>query len=186
MNKHVLFIQGAGEGAYEEDEKLVANLRQLLGHEYEVHYPAMQNEDEADYETWKRQIEKNLAELHGAVTVVGHSLGASILIKCLAEGDTKKIAGIFLIATPFWGGDKGWKYEGYDTLALPEGHTKQLPSNARVFFYHSRDDEIVPFAHLALYAQEFPQATIRELNGGGHQLNNDLSEVAEDIKNLKR
>ena len=186
MNKQVLFIQGAGKGAYEEDEKLVASLRQLLGHEYEVHYPAMQNEDDADYETWKRQIEKNLAELDGVIIVVGHSVGASILIKCLAEVDTKKITGIFLIATPFWGGASGWKYEGYETLVLPEDHANHLPSNARVFFYHSRDDEIVPFAHLALYAQEFPQATIRELNGRGHQLDNDLSEVGEDIKNLER
>lgn len=186
MNRHVLFIQGAGTGAYEEDKKLVASLRQLLGREYEVHYPAMQNEDDADYETWKRLIEKNLAALDARVIVVGHSVGASVLIKCLAEGDTKKITGIFLIATPFWGGDKGWKYEGYEALALPEGHAKQLPSNARLFFYHSRDDEIAPFAHLALYAQKFPQATIRELNGGGHQLNNDLSEVAEDVKSLER
>lgn len=185
MKKQVLFIQGAGEGAYKEDEKLAANLRQLLGREYEVHYPAMQNEDDADYETWKRQIEKNLAELDDEVIVVGHSVGASILIKCVAEVDTKKIAGIFLIAAPFWGGDDGWKYEGYETLALPEGHANQLPSNARIFFYHSRDDEIVPFAHLELYAQKFPEATIRELNAGGHQLDNDLSEVAEDIKSLE-
>ena len=184
MKREVLFIQGAGKGAYKEDEKLIASLRQLLGREYEVHYPAMQNEDDADYETWKRQIEKNLAELDGVVIVVGHSLGASILIKCLAEGDTKKITGIFLIATPFWGGDKGWKYEGYEALTLPEGPVDKLPANAPVFFYHSRDDEVVPFAHLALYAQKFPQATIRELNGRGHQLNNDLSEVVEDIKSL--
>ena len=185
MNKQVLFIQGAGKDAYKEDEKLVASLRQLLGREYEVHYPAMQPEDEANYETWKGQIEQNLAALDGMVIVVGHSLGASILIKCLAEGDIKKITAILLIATPFWGGDKGWKYEGYEALALPEGHAKQLPANARVFFYHSRDDEIVPFAHLALYAQKFPQATIRELNRRGHQLNNDLSEVAEDIRSLQ-
>jgi len=186
MNKQVLFIHGAGKGAYKEDEKLVASLRQLLGREYEVHYPAMQNEEDADYETWKCQIEKKLLELDGGVIVVGHSVGASILIKCLAEVETKKITGIFLIAAPFWGGDKGWKYEGYEALALPEGHANQLPANARVFFYHSQDDEVVPFAHLALYAQEFPQATIRELNGRGHQLNNDLSEVAEDVKSLKR
>ena len=185
MNKQLLFIQGAGKGAYKEDEKLVASLRQLLGHEYEVHYPAMQNEDDADYETWQRQIEKNLAALDGVIIVVGHSVGASILIKCL-EGDTKKITRIFLIATPFWGGDKGWKYEGYEALALPEGHANRLPSNARVFFYHSRDDEIVPFVHLALYAQKFPQATIRKLNGRGHQLHNDLSEVVEDIKSMER
>ena len=186
MNEQVLFIQGAGKGAYKEDEKLVASLRKLLGHEYEVHYPAMQNEDAPDYETWKHQIEKNLAELDGVVIVVGHSVGASILIKCLAEGDTKKITGVFLIATPFWGGDKGWKYEGYEALALPESHANQLPSNTPVFFYHSRDDEVVPFAHLALYAQKFPHATIRELNGRGHQLHNDLSEVAHDIKSLER
>jgi hypothetical protein len=61
MNKQVLFIQGAGKGAYKEDEKLVASLRQSLGREYEIHYPAMQNEDEATYQTWNRQIEKNLA-----------------------------------------------------------------------------------------------------------------------------
>jgi uncharacterized protein len=186
VNKQVLFIQGAGEGAHKEDEKLVASLRQLLGREYEVHYPAMQNEDDADYKTWKGQIEKNFAKLDGEVIVVGHSVGASILIKGLAEVGTKKLTGIFLIAAPFWGGDKGWKYEGYEALALPEGDANQLPSHARVFFYHSRDDEIVPFDHLALYAQKFPKATIRELNGRGHQLHNDLSEVAEDIKSLER
>jgi uncharacterized protein len=184
MKKQVLFIQGAGKDAHKEDEKLVVSLRQLLGLEYEVHYPAMQDEEDAEYETWKGQIEKKLAALEGTVIVVGHSVGASILIKYLAEGETKKITTIFLIATPFWGGDKGWKYEGYEVLALPEGNAK-LPANERIFFYHSRDDEIVPFAHLALYAQKFPQATIRELNMGGHQLNNDLSEVAEDIKSVE-
>ena len=69
MNTQVLFIQGAGKDAYKEDEKLVASLRQLLGREYEVHYPAMQNEDDPVYETWKRQIEKNLLESDGVAVV---------------------------------------------------------------------------------------------------------------------
>jgi hypothetical protein len=42
----------------------------------------------------------------------------------------------------------------------------------------------VPFAHLAIYAKKLPQATIREFDGRGHQFNNDLSEVAADIKSL--
>src|SRR5687768_880252 len=91
VNKQVLFIQGAGNGAYKADEKLVASLRQLLGREYEVHYPAMQNEDQANYETWKREIEKQFAALAGMVIVVGHSVGASIVIKCLAEGEKKRL-----------------------------------------------------------------------------------------------
>jgi len=42
----------------------------------------------------------------------------------------------------------------------------------------------VPFTHLALHAEKFPQSTIREFDGRGHQLNNDLSEVTADIKGL--
>jgi pimeloyl-ACP methyl ester carboxylesterase len=53
-----------------------------------------------------------------------------------------------------------------------------------IFLYHSRDDEWVPFAHLAMFAERIPQAIIREFDGRGHQFNNDLSEVAEDIKGL--
>jgi predicted alpha/beta hydrolase family esterase len=50
--------------------------------------------------------------------------------------------------------------------------------------YHSRNDEIVPFAHLALYAEKMPHAQIRSLERG-HQLNGDLSEVVADIKSLR-
>jgi hypothetical protein len=42
----------------------------------------------------------------------------------------------------------------------------------------------VPFAHLALYAQKLPQATLREFDRRGHQFQNDLSEVAADILGL--
>jgi len=58
------------------------------------------------------------------------------------------------------------------------------PKGAPIFLYHSRDDEIVPFAHMAIYAKKLPQATIRKFNGRGHQFNNDLSEVAKDITSL--
>ena len=84
----------------------------------------------------------------------------------------------------FWGGN-GWRYEGYEELALPEEPAAKLPTGASIFLYHCRDDEIIPFEHLTLYAQVLPQAAVRELDAGGHQLNNDLSEVARDIKALQ-
>jgi predicted alpha/beta hydrolase family esterase len=186
MNKQVLFIQGGGEGAYEEDEKLVAYLRSALGAVYEVRYPQMPNESDPDYESWKAQIKKELAVLQSEMILIGHSLGSSFLLKYLAEEKIeKRIAGIFLMATPYWGGD-GWRYEGYERIVLPEGFASELPSGAPIFLYHSRDDEIVPLAHLALYAEKLPQATIREVDGGGHQFNNKLSEVASDIANLQK
>jgi len=183
MSRQVIFIQGAGQGAYDEDEKLVDSLRDALGSGYNVLYPAMPNEDEAEYAEWRVHIEEELANMQDPVILVGHSIGGAVLIKCMSEITTKKkIAGIFLLATPFWG-SKGWLYEGYEKLALAKDFATKLPK-VPVFLYHCRDDEIAPFAHLALYAKELPEATVRELDQGGHRLNNDLTRVATDIKNL--
>jgi predicted alpha/beta hydrolase family esterase len=185
MTKHVLFIQGAGKGAYEEDKKLASSLSKALGADYEIHYPAMLDEDNAPYDQWKRQIEKELATMQGSIILAGHSVGASVIIKFMTETEVKKsIEGIFLIAAPLWGGN-GWRYEGYEELALPKGLVAKLPMGVSIFLYHCRDDEIVPFDHLALYAQVLPNAVVRELDAGGHQLNNDLSEVARDIKTFQ-
>ena len=184
MKKHVLFIHGAGEGAYAADKKLAASLQHSLGPEYDVHCPAMPDEENAPYDQWKHHIEKELATMQEPIMLIGHSVGASIIMKCMSEIEVQKpIAGIFLMATPFWGGN-GWRYEGYEELALPKGFAARLPKGASLFLYHSRDDEVVPFAHLALYAEQLPQATVREFDGRGHQFNNDLSEVATDITNL--
>ncbi len=184
MPKEVLFIQGAGTGAYDEDKKLADSLQQALGADYDVRYPVMPDEDNAPYDQWKQQIETELATISGPVLLVGHSVGASILAKCLTEIEVDtSVAGIFLISTPFWGGD-GWQYEGYQTLELPRDFALRLPQDAQIFLYHAHDDETVPFSHLALYARILPQAKVHEIESGGHQLNNDLTMIANDIMSL--
>jgi uncharacterized protein len=185
MTKHILFLQGAGEGAYKEDKELADSLRQALGSGYEVRYPAMPDEDNAPYEQWTQVIEKELGAMPEPIILIGHSVGGSVLAKWLGEMQVGKlIAGVFLISTPFWGGS-GWLYDGYEELELPDGMADRIPKDTPVFLYHCRYDETVPFEHLALYAQVLPQATVRTLEGCGHQLNNDLSEVAKDIKSLQ-
>ncbi|HLO31020.1 MAG TPA: alpha/beta hydrolase [Anaerolineales bacterium] len=179
--KQVLFIQGGGEGAYDVDKKLAGALQSALGVEYEVLYPKMPEEESSGYAAWKAEISKELAALHGKLILVAHSVGSSMLLKYLSEERTEKtIAGIFLIAAPYWGVG-GWQM---DEFTLDEDHASKLLKAFPVFFYHSRDDEVVSFAHLAFHAEKFPQATIREFDGRGHQFNNDLSEVAADIKSL--
>ena len=179
MKKQVLFIHGGGQGAYEEDKKLAASLRDVLGAAYGVRCPKMPAEDSPEYEAWKDQIAKELTALDGEVTLVGHSLGASILLKYLSEEKVEKpVAGIFLVAPPYWG-TEDWEVSEY---ALQDNFASRLPKELPMFFYHSRDDEWVPFAHLALYAEKLPQATFREFDDRGHQFNDDLSEVIQDIK----
>ena len=182
MKKSVLFIHGAGQGAYEEDGLLVASLQNSLGSAYVVRYPKMGNEESPGYADWKAQIAAELATLYDEVILVGHSVGGSVLVKYLSEGRVEKpIAGLFLIATPFWGADEFWKW---DEARLPQDAATKLASIPRIFLYHSRDDEIVPFAHLGLNAAKLPQATIREVDGHGHLFGNDLAIVAGDITSI--
>lgn len=179
MKKAVLFIHGAGEGAYEEDGLLVASLQNHLGSAWEVRYPRMQNEESPEYVDWKRQIASEMAGLEGEVVLVGHSVGAAVLVKHLSEEQTERpVAGLFLLAAPFWGSDEFWKW---DEVRLPENVAARLAHVPHVYLYHGRDDDIVPFAHLARYAATLPRATVRELGGRGHQFGNDLAEVAEDM-----
>jgi hypothetical protein len=183
MTKHVLFLHGAGAGAFEEDGLLVASLQNALGGAYDVHYPNMPEEDSATYADWKARIERALAPLDGDVMLVGHSVGSSVLVKYLSEQPLDKpISALFLLATPYWGADEFWTW---DEARLPEDVAAKLASIPRIFLYHSRDDAIVPFAHLALYAAQLPHATIRAFDGRGHQFGNDLAEVAEDIRSAE-
>ena len=181
MNKHVLFIQGGGDREdYEADAKLVTSLREALGKAYTVHYPLLSNESSPDFGR-RKQIGKQISLMKGGIILLGHSLGASMLLKYLSENEVKKkIAGIFLISTPFWTGDEDWK----QGLKLHGDFPDKLPKGVPIFLYHCRDDEEVPFEHLSLYAQKLPQASVREIANGGHQLSNNLSLVAKDIKSL--
>jgi pimeloyl-ACP methyl ester carboxylesterase len=182
MTRQILFIQGGGgEEDYAADAKLVTSLKKVLGESYEVHYPFLPNDESSPDFGRKKQIDKEVSSIKGEIILIGHSLGASMLLKYLSESTIqKKITGIFLIATPFWKGDEDWK-QGFK---LRKDFADKLPKGVPVFLYHSKDDEEVSVDHIEIYAQYLPQATIRKITEGGHQLNNDLSVIAKDIKAL--
>jgi pimeloyl-ACP methyl ester carboxylesterase len=53
-----------------------------------------------------------------------------------------------------------------------------------VYLYHGSRDGTAPLEHVRLYAKAIPYAVVRRLAGRDHQLNNDMSEVAADIRRL--
>jgi predicted alpha/beta hydrolase family esterase len=181
VTKHVLFIQGGGNGGYEADAKLVGSLKAALGNGYEVSYPQLQMDETVPDFGWCRQIGKEISNIKGDVILVAHSLGASLVLKYLSETKIrKKISGIFLIATPFWSGQESWM----KGLKLQNDFTEKLPQHIPIFLYHSMDDKEVSFDNLSVYAEKLPQAIVREIKKGGHQFSNDLQFVAKDIKTL--
>jgi predicted alpha/beta hydrolase family esterase len=182
MTKQVLFIQGGGEGVHDHwDDKLVASLRRELGSGYEIRYPRMPDEGDPHYVPWKRMLEEQLAHLDEGGVVVGHSVGATILIHTLAETALERpIAGIFLIAAPFVG-EGGWPSKDIESR---NDFATRLPEEVPLFLYHGKEDQTAPVEHLGLYAAAIPRAVTRVLDKRDHQLNDDLSEVAADIRGL--
>jgi predicted alpha/beta hydrolase family esterase len=181
MTNTILFIQGGGDDGYHADQPLVTSLQKTLGEEYAVAYPEMPSDESLPDFGWIQQITSEISKTTGDLIIVAHSLGASMMLKYLSENSVqKKITGIFLIAAPFWSGDEDWK----KGLKLKQNFANELPKDIPLHFYQCKDDEEVSFTQFEQYKKRITYATFHEFKTGGHQFNNDLSQIAKDIKLL--
>lgn len=181
MTVGVVFCHGAW--GYDDDLRLAESLAGHLGDGYEVRFPRLPDDDDAAEERGMRVIADEIARAPEPLVAVGHSAGGYLLLKHLtahAGGYPRRIAAICLIATPFPGADPDWTFDGFD---LPDDLARRLPVGVPVLLYASEDDETVPFAHRDRYAAALPGALTRT-TVGGHQLNDDLRVVADDIRRV--
>jgi pimeloyl-ACP methyl ester carboxylesterase len=184
MTAQILFVQGGGEGAHDEwDDKLVDSLTRELRDGFEIRYPRMPREDDPSLERWGPAIRREMAALDDGAIVVGHSVGGTLLVRALAEQPPEqRLGAIVLLAAPFVG-DGGWPGDG---LAMPSDLGDRLPDGVPVHLFHGLDDDTAPVAHADLYARLVPGATVHRLPGRDHQLGNDLAEVADVIRALRK
>jgi predicted alpha/beta hydrolase family esterase len=175
----ILFIQGGGADVHDEwDDKLVDSLRRELGAGYEVRYPRMPDEGDPSYARWSTAIRREVADLDDGAVVVGHSVGAAILINAFAEQrPAPRLGAIVLIAAPFVG-EGGWPGDEFE---LSSDLGARLPRDVPVVLFHGLDDDTAPPAHADLYAAAIAQAQVHRLPGKDHQLHDDLRDVAREI-----
>jgi predicted alpha/beta hydrolase family esterase len=177
--RELLFVQGAGKDVHDEwDDKLVDSLKHELGDEFDIRYPRMPHEGDPSYASWKPTLEEHLGKLRDGAVLVGHSVGATILVRLLAEqAPIPRLSGIFLVAPPF-PGEGGW---AMNDVQFSSELGRLLPRGVPTHFFHGLEDGIVPPSHVGLYARAVPQAGIHRLPGRDHQLDDDLKEVATAI-----
>jgi pimeloyl-ACP methyl ester carboxylesterase len=179
--RQILFIQGGGGTDVHDtwDDKLVDSLKRALGEGYEVRYPRMPDEDDPSYANWKPAIVREVDALEDGAVVVGHSIGGAMLVNALAEQPPKSgPAAIVLVSAPFVG-EGGWPGDEFTT---PPDLGVKLPQGVPVHLFQGEADDTTPAEHADLYARAIRQAKLHRLPGRDHQLNNDLSEVAEVVR----
>ncbi|MEU6641469.1 alpha/beta hydrolase [Saccharomonospora sp. NPDC046836] len=162
----LLFFHGAG--GFDDDRAIADDLGRALGSPINV--PRLPDED-MSLEAWATPIRRSLGELRADDAVVAHSFGASVLLHVLAEG-VPAPSKVVLLAMPNWG-PNGWDVEDYAF----GGTEPLLPFS----LHHCRDDEVVPFVHLALNAAELPSARVREHASGGHQFDGLADTISADL-----
>jgi serine hydrolase len=181
MARAVLVVHGAGEPRRRRGrvywEPLLGD---ALGPGYRVQAPRMPRPAHPQYWAWARRIDELIAGTRRPI-LVGHSLGASVLLKYLSETVRRPpLTGLFLVATPFWGSD-------FAEFALPPDFGARMREMRPVYLYHSRDDPEIPLEHLERYGRALPHAIVRILDGRGHEFDQpQFPELVADIRRLVR
>jgi len=62
---------------------------------------------------------------------------------------------------------------------------QEINGVGNLWLYHSKDDEVVPFAHLGRYARKYPWARISAVDKAGHVFSEGAEMVIRDIRALE-
>jgi predicted alpha/beta hydrolase family esterase len=86
--------------------------------------PEMPDPENPHYADWKVRLKKELASPGDDLILVGHSLGASVLLKYLSEETIRqRIEGLFLVGAVYWG-KEDWNVKEY---VLKRNFSSKLP-----------------------------------------------------------
>lgn len=182
MKKDIFFIHSAGpQGPHVGSDGLVESLKKSLGSEYVLHHPIMPDPENPRYLPWKMALQGALPVGGNKVVLIGHSLGGSVIVKYLSEGMVQvPVAGLFLVAAPYWG-TRGWTVNEF--MFGPHFESK-MPDVGAVKIYHSRNDRWVPFSHSSFYARKLQGSEVRSLSGDQHEFHSGLPDLVKDIRDL--
>ncbi len=144
----------------------------------DVLLPSFPNDSNAVFDEWAIYFEKLIPFFGDDVHLVGHSLGAMFLAKYLQDHPTEqKIRQLVLIS----GGYDDDSYEDLGSFGVASA--TNLPQSAEeIHLFHSQDDPVVPFAELAKFQADLPNAQSHVFENRGHFNDATFPELLEVLK----
>jgi uncharacterized protein len=156
-----------------------ATLGAMLGTGFDVFTPRMPNPQNAVFEEWALWFTKIESLMHPGVILVGHSLGGIFLSKYLATRTLPVPARAALLVAPLFTADGEDSAPSFELPADLSGIGRQA---AMVRMYHSRDDQVIPFGHMARYQALMPGLDAVEFDDRGHFNMAEFPEIVADIR----
>ncbi len=157
------------------------SLQDGLGDSFEVIKPKMPNAINAKYLEWKIWFGKLIPFLNDNLILVGYSLGGIFLVKYLSENKfPKKIEKTFIISAPF--DEEHLVDESLADFVLPKDLTNFKEQGGKIYFYHSKDDPVVPFVDFEKYKKKLPEANFITMEDREHFGQETFSELIKEIK----
>jgi predicted alpha/beta hydrolase family esterase len=181
MKKNILFMHAAGPKA-EGSGAFIDVLEKELGAHYRVTAPDMPDADAPNYNKWARAFGSAMQSLAGDISLVGHSLGGTIILKYFAlnGGAPARIKSLHLVAVPYWG-LADW---AVDDFLLPKNYGDAIAGVPKIFLYQGTDDDVLSPEHIEAYKKDFPRAKVRVVKGFDHILGQGLPVLTKDILDL--
>lgn len=156
-----------------------------LSERFDSFTPLMPNKQWADYIAWGIWFEKLFPYINlnpkNKLVLIGQSLGASFLVKYLSENKMpKKIDQLHLVSVFCQNdgliGEKIGNFEpDFNKIPQIQKQTK------KIFMYHSKDDDLVPFKNSLLVKKYLPSADFFEFDRRGHFAQPAFIELLENI-----
>jgi predicted alpha/beta hydrolase family esterase len=130
----------------------------------------MPNKQSADYVAWKIWFERHFDFLSDQpIVLIGHSLGATFLLKYLSENHfTKKILQIHLVA-PYVTDEESERLLKIATFKFDIEKISLINKICDdINLWHSVEDPAVPFSHSEIVLQYLPTAKLHKFTDRGH------------------
>ena len=179
LRPRLILVHGAGRDPH---DPVIQRLARPLEDALEIITPDLRSTENALRAGWMERLSDDIGDVKPDDILLGHSLGASQLLKWLVERQQPSPPkAFFALACPYWGAAE-WEADEY---ILSHDAAEALTQIDLLSFWHGTADSVVPHEHLSYYQRKLLFAEFNSLTGIGHDFDDQsLKAIAHRLRQV--